>query len=185
MKNRIYPDLQHMKLNFKPLAIKDLKLLHQWFQEPTIHKMYGRNQTWSITAIEHKYKPRIMGQEFIPSFIITDNQHSIGFIQYYCLKEHLPEGIQDQHNPLFDKYPAEQIAGIDLFIANHAERNKGLGTQIIQQCIETFLTNYACIVVDPEKNNQPAIRCYTKCGFMETHFSTNTEHMVLIKELSR
>lgn len=174
-----------MTFNFKPLAIEDLNLLHQWFQEPVIHHLYGRNQTWSTIAIEHKYKPRIMGQEFIPSFLIIHNQFPIGFIQYYCLSEHLPEGIKDQSNPLFAQYSAEQIAGIDLFIAHHTKRSKGLGTQIIQQFIETFLTNYACIVVDPEKSNHQAIRCYEKCGFIKTEFSTDTKHCVLMRDLSQ
>jgi len=57
-------------LSFAPLTLNDLSLLHQWFQEPVIHKLYGRSQNWSMAEIERKYKPRILGKEHIPSFII-------------------------------------------------------------------------------------------------------------------
>ncbi len=37
---------------------------------------------------------------------------------YYCLQEHLPEGIANHTNSLFNRYSANEIAGIDFFIAD-------------------------------------------------------------------
>lgn len=55
---------------FKPLHENDLVLLHQWFQEPTIHQWYARRKHWSLEEIKEKYEPRILGKEYVPSFIV-------------------------------------------------------------------------------------------------------------------
>lgn len=171
-----------MKLSFKPLAIEDLDQLHHWFQEPTIQLLYARNQVWSLDDILHKYQPRINGTENVPSFIIEIESHPIGFIQYYCLKDYLPEGVIRDINPLFEQYHPGEMAGIDVLIAEDKNRGKGLGTQIINQFIATFLMHYRLIVVDPERSNVQAIRCYEKAGFRKTDFSSDERHLLLIKE---
>ena len=81
---------------FKPLHEDDLQLLYQWFQEPTINQLYARDQAWSLKDIENKYLPRLIGHDNVPSFIIYSDHNPIGFIQYYCLSEHYPEGIQKE-----------------------------------------------------------------------------------------
>ena len=93
---------------FKPLHEDDLQLLYQWFQEPTINQLYARGQAWSFKDIENKYLPRLTGHDNVPSFIIYSDHKPIGFIQYYCLSEHYPEGIQ-QESPLFKSYHPNQI----------------------------------------------------------------------------
>ena len=170
-----------MTISFKPLAIDNLKQLHHWFQEPVIKQLYAKNQTWSLNDIIHKYQPRINGKENIPSFIIEIDNQSLGFIQYYNLQEHLPDGIE-RNNPLFKNHHPSDIAGIDMFIAEQQNRSKGLGTQIINQFIYEFLMSYQLVVVDPEGSNLQAIRCYEKSGFGATDFSSDKMHILLIKE---
>lgn len=173
-----------MKLSFKPLTMENLEHLHHWFQDPVIKQLYARNQTWSLNDIINKYQPRIAGLENTPSFIIKMENHLIGFIQYYHLQEgSLPEGVNDFRNPLFDKYHPSEIAGIDLFIAENINRSKGYGSRIINQFISEFLISYRLIVVDPERNNLQAIRCYEKSGFAMTTFSSDEAHLLLIKEI--
>lgn len=171
-----------MKLSFKPLTMDNLEHLHHWFQNPAIKQLYARNKTWSFNDIIHKYQPRIAGIENIPSFIIEINSLPIGFIQYYCLQEHLPEGIKDINNGLFEQYRPSEIAGIDLFIAEDINRSKGYGSRIINQFISEFLISYRLIVVDPERSNLQAIRCYEKSGFTITTFSSDEAYLLLIKE---
>ena len=86
-------------IEFKPLHKDDLQLLYRWFQEPTINQYYARGQTWSLKDIGVKYLPRLAGHDNVPSFIIYSDNKPIGFIQYYCLSEHYPEGI---NNALLD-----------------------------------------------------------------------------------
>jgi aminoglycoside 6'-N-acetyltransferase len=54
---------------FKPLREVDVKILWEWFQEPTINQLYARGQSWSLTDIENKYLPRLIGKDNVPSFI--------------------------------------------------------------------------------------------------------------------
>lgn len=173
-----------MKPYFKALTIDNLKQLHRWFQEPLIKQLYAKNQIWSLNDIIHKYQPRINGKENIPSFIIEIESHPIGFIQYYKLQEHLPDGIK-HNNPLFKNHHPNDIVGIDIFIAEQQKRGKGLGAQIINQCIFEFLMGYQLVVVDPEQSNLQAIRCYEKAGFVATDFSADKTHLLLIKEAKR
>lgn len=98
---------------FKPLHEVDLKILCKWFQEPTINQLYARGQSWSLKDIKNKYLPRLIGQDNVPSFIIHLDNKAIGFIQYYCLSEHYPEGIRKE-SALFKNHHPNQIAGIDL-----------------------------------------------------------------------
>lgn len=74
------------------------------------------------------------------------------------------------------------MVGMDLFIADNHNRGKGLGIQIIHQFITEFLSNYKAMVIDPERQNEQAIRCYKKSGFQMTNFSTDKHHCILILE---
>ena len=167
---------------FKPLREVDLKIVWGWFQEPTINQLYAQGQSWSLTDIENKYLPRLIGQDNIPSFIIQLDNKAIGFIQYYCLAEHYPEGIQKESS-LFKSYHPNQIAGIDLFIATQENRGQGLGVIIIKQFINEFLTHLRLVVVDPNHDNIQAIRCYKKAGFEESNYSEASNYLLMIKTI--
>lgn len=167
---------------FKPLHENDLELIHHWFQEETIKESYARGRSFTLEDIKNKYLPRIAGQENVPSFIAYHNNNPIGFIQYYCITENsLPEGVRSYNNPLFKKYSPNELAGIDCFIATAENRGKGLGCEIINNLITEFLLNFKAIIVDPNKNNEAAIRCYEKAGFETSTYSEDSDYLVMLK----
>lgn len=168
------------QFKFKPLSLEDLETLHQWFQEPTIQKYYERDKKWLLIEIEEKYKPRILGQQHVPSFIVYLDNSPFGFIQYYLPPEFLPEGIKGSESPLFQQYNVKDIVGIDLFIAEENGRGKGLGVDLIGQFISEFLTEFKAIIVDPDVSNQQAIRCYEKAGFKKTDLSQDPNHLIML-----
>ncbi len=170
-----------MKFNFRPLTFEDLPQLHRWFQEPMIRQLYAKNQSYSLEDMIQKYRPRLTNLDLVPSFIIEYEHQDMGFIQYYCLDEHLPEGIT-RDSLLFKKYRSHEVVGMDLFIADNHNRGKGLGIQIIHQFIAERLGDYKIIVIDPEKRNEQAIRCYKKSGFQMTTLSSDKHHCILILE---
>lgn len=141
-----------------------------------------RVKTWSLKDIENKYLPRLTGHDNIPSFIIYSDNKPIGFIQYYCLSEHYPEGIQKE-SVLFKSYQPNQIAGIDLFIATPENRGQGLGVVIINQFINEFLSLFRLVVGDPNPDNIQAIRCYKKSGFEESNYSEALDYLLMIRTI--
>ncbi len=169
------------RFEFKPLQEKDLELLYLWFQESTIKQSYTRGQSFTRDDIKNKYLPRITGQENVPSFIVYQNNHPIGFIQYYLISLNLPEGIQNYDNPLFNQYTPDELAGIDCFIASAQKRGKGVGRDIIHCFITQFLMDFKAIVVDPNKSNVSAIRCYEKAGFKTSNYSKDHHYLVMLK----
>lgn len=44
--------------------------------------------------------------------------------------------------------------------------------------------DFHAVLVDPERTNHQAIRCYEKAGFIRTHCSEDKEHLILLKKLS-
>ncbi|KTD09360.1 GNAT family N-acetyltransferase [Legionella jamestowniensis] len=172
------------QFTFKPLKIEDLRQLHQWFQEAIVNHWYARGKHLTLNDIKEKYEPRILGKEDVPSFIVYLSNSPFGFIQYYLLTESLPDGIGGYENKLFRQHKAKDLVGIDLFIAEERGRNKGLGVELISQFIDKFLTGFKAVVVDPDVNNQQAIRCYEKADFTQTGFSEDSNHLIMIKSLS-
>ncbi len=170
---------------FKPLCEDDFDLLYHWFQEPIINQWYARGKNWSYEDIKQKYLSRIQGKDNIPSFIIYKKECAIGFIQYYFLTEHFPEGIQDFSYPLFKSYQANELVGLDLFVAEQDNRGKGWGEQILSCFILELPINIRAIIVDPDSSNQQAICCYIKTGFQATNYSENKDHLLLLKSLSQ
>lgn len=168
---------------FKPLSEDNLELLYYWFQEPTINQSYARSQHWSLDDIKKKYLPRIQSKDDVPSFIIYNNERPIGFIQYYCLTDHFPEGIKDFNHPLFSFHPPNKLVGLDLFISSHKDRGIGLGKQIIEYFITNYLMNFSAVIVDPDSTNTQAIRCYEKVGFELTNYTDNPKHIIMIKRI--
>ncbi len=168
---------------FKPLCENDLDLLFHWFQEPDINKWYARGKNWSFNDIKQKYLPRILAAEKIQSFIIYKNKLPIGFIQYYCLRDHFPEGIKGFNHSIFKSFQAEELIGIDFFLAYQADRGKGLGELILNCFIAQLPANTKAVIVDPESDNYRAIRCYLKTGFQSTNFSEDKVYLLLLKIL--
>ncbi len=175
---------KNQNLEFKPLSQRDLNLMTQWFAEPEVKQGYARSQQFSLEDISAKYSPRIEGIDPVPSFIIYLNQKPIGFIQYYCLADHLPEGISGHNASLFDEATPEQLAGIDLFIAEPSCRGVGLGRQIIRHFIAKQLYRFKAVVVDPQIGNEQAIACYQKAGFLPTQHSEDANYLLMINMLT-
>lgn len=170
---------------FEPLCESDVDYLYHWFQEPVINQWYARGQHWSYEDIKQKYLPRIQGKDNTPSFIIYKNEHPIGFIQYYCLSEHLPEGIQSFNHALFKSYQPHELVGLDLFVADQDNRGRGFGEQILNQFVLKLPLSTKAIIVDPDINNHRAIRCYVKAGFRPTNYSEDEAYLLLFKTISK
>lgn len=153
-------------INFKLLTEKDLLVLHNWFQKTHIKQWYARNENYTLDMIKKKYLPRILNPESIPNFIIYADNTPIGYIQLYCVNDSLPDGVTDYSHPLFDNFKPNEIAGLDLFIADENYLKKGYATLILTNFIKQYVQNkFTLLVTDPLKNNENAIQFFMKNGF--------------------
>lgn len=161
-------------LKFKPLALDDLKRIFNWFKLSEINKWYAKERDWSISDIENKYQPRLIGQEIVPSFIIKLGSKEIGFIQYYTFsKTSMPEGLSYDDAILLN-VDIHTSVGMDLFIAEESLMGQNLGKIIIRDFIKKIIPkDYETIFIDPSKLNTRAIRAYQKVGFEEYSFQDN------------
>lgn len=157
-------------LAFKPLSIDHLNLLHKWMQQPHVHQWLSDGKSWSFNDIREKYTPYTLGykieqgeKKLIFPFVIEFENRPVGFIQYYSAFDFEREGFcvkeiwKDQN---------QSLAAIDFYIGEPDCIGKGLAPKALTSFLQKYVFNHfdACLV-DPEKNNKAAIKCYAKAGF--------------------
>ena len=159
---------------FKSLTENDLLLLHSWFQIPHVKKWYARGKKYSIDMIREKYLPRL-DNPYIRSFIVYMNDTPVGYIQFYYVSHHLPDGVKSDEHFIFGKYNRDEIAGIDLFIGPPEYINKGNGSAILKNFINEHLKRkFKLLVTDPLKDNVHAIRFFERNGFQRVALEQDT-----------
>ncbi len=159
-----------ISLAFKPLSIDHLNLLHKWMQQPHVHQWWSDGKSWSFNDIREKYTPYTLGykieqgeKKLIFPFVIEFENRPVGFIQYYNAFDFEREGFcvkeiwKDQN---------QSLAAIDFYIGEPDCIGKGLAPKALTSFLQQYVFNHfdACLV-DPEKNNKAAIKCYAKAGF--------------------
>jgi len=148
--------LSHTLIDFRPLKMGDLRLLHQWFAHQHVAAWYREESRLSYEGVVAKYAPAILGDKPIHCFIITYGGKPIGQIQTYCIADHTAIDVD------------EGMAGVDLFIGDPAYVHQGLGGPILQHFLRAIvfgIYDATSCLIDPEAKNTVAIRAYEKAGF--------------------
>ena len=168
-------------IKFKKMLATDLKLLHLWFQLPHVLKWYARDEQYTFEMLEEKYLPRI-NDKSIQSFIISDHDKPVGYIQFYHVANHYPEGIKNEEHPIFNDFKAHELVGIDLFIADEKYLHSGFGTEALKNFINNYIQDkFKAILVDPDKKNSIAIHFFEKNGFRHI-FSQDVQHDLMLND---
>lgn len=143
--------MKNFNIEFKPMDENDLTLLYQWFKVPHILQWYAKGEKYSYEMIKEKYLPRI-SDATIRNFIIYDYDKPVGYIQFYFVVYHLPDGIVDDSHSLFVDYNKNEIVGIDLFIADKSYLHTGFSSEALKLFIKAHINNkIKAILVDPSK----------------------------------
>lgn len=173
--------MKNHNITFKKMNENDLKLLHQWFQIPHVLKWYARDENYTLEMIEEKYRQRI-NDVSIPNFIIYDQDRPVGYIQYYYVTEHLPEGIIDYNHPLFKDYKPNELIGLDLFIADEKYLRIGFTSVALTLFISINLKGkFKAVLVDPLKQNTAAIFFFERNGFKHIQSQDDNHDLMLLK----
>jgi aminoglycoside 6'-N-acetyltransferase-1b len=147
-----------LHIEFRPLALSDLSMLHEWFSRPHVREWWGAPDT--PTGIEAEYAPVIARTVPHEAFIALRDGQPIGFIQLYVPAATHDDGWWlDEHDPT--------VRGIDQFLADADQLGQGLGTAMVRAFVDRLFQDPSVtrIQTDPDPRNARAIRSYEKAGF--------------------
>ena len=133
-------------------TMEDYQYMQAWFAEPELQQWVWCDEKGeppvSLERIAEKYGTRAQNPtDVFPCFILHAGE-PIGFIQYYL--------------------HTEDTIGLDMWIGVPSERSRGYGTEALRQMVGLIRRkhpNVKEVFIDPEKENQRAVRCYQKAGF--------------------
>lgn len=116
--------MQHF--SFRPLTENDLPMLAEWLNRPHLQQWW-RSGEIALKQVRKKYLPRIFHEDSALPFLAILDGEAVGYIQYYKAWEGDPQWWPDE--------PGAGVLGIDQFLADEQNLNKGLGTAMVQQFV--------------------------------------------------
>jgi len=130
-----------MRFEFRAVTQPDLSMLFEWHQRPHLLEWWDH-----YTSIE-KLRADIFDWDVHPFLAYVDDK-PVGYIQWYLTEK-------------------PGVVGIDQFLADPSHLNRGFGTALITQFVESLFADpeIKAVIVDPVPDNARAIRCYEKAGF--------------------
>jgi RimJ/RimL family protein N-acetyltransferase len=138
--------------------MQDLPVLHEWLHRPHVAEWWQPGP--SLDEVVADYSPAIAGTIPNRCYIAMLGEGTLGFMQDYSPAGFHNEGWWlDEHDP--------GVRGIDQFLCNPEELNRGLGTAMVCSFVARLFLDPAVtrIQTDPAPSNSRAIRCYEKAGF--------------------
>ncbi len=150
--------LQDGKLLVRTLQDEDAHLLLKWLTNPALLEFYeGRDRTINLQTVRGKYLNK-HGNPVTGCAVEWDGK-AIGFTQFYPL--------DDAEKMRHGYRTTERIFGMDQFIGEPGDWNKGIGTSLVKAMAEYLWRSEKAdrVVMDPQADNARAIRCYEKAGF--------------------
>ncbi len=157
---------------FIPITAQDLPLFEKWMDLPHVYPMWGP-ATRQLKTIHH-----LMSEEWIDQFRIDCNDTPIGYLQYYdALAD--PSGVwKDQIKGTF---------GMDLFIGEELFIGRQYGRTLLAEFISRKFKDedVARLIMDPDPENEIAIKCYHALGFKEIGLVKNQYGETLLMQLDR
>ena len=169
-------------IQFIPLRLNHLPLMHTWFARPHLMQWWTRGESFTLEQIAAKYGSRARGEDPARGFVIEVDGAPVGYAQYYPVADDsLPDGVQSLTNRMFASYRTAELAGVDLFLADPEGLGKGTGTIVLKAFLEAeVFAKFRVAVIDPLRENARAIRSFEKSGFRRTDFSEVPQTLVMI-----
>jgi RimJ/RimL family protein N-acetyltransferase len=143
--------------SFRPLALPDLRLLHEWLTRPHVAEWWGPPP--SLEEVEQEFGPLTSDRSTTRPYIVLGEGTPIGYIQSYVALGSGDGWWPDERDP--------GVRGIDQFLAHPEQLGRGLGTAMVRAFAQRLFADPAVsrIQTDPSPGNRRAIRCYEKAGF--------------------
>lgn len=119
-------------MKFRQMTVRDLDTFFEWLHDPLIIETWLLGKPPEYDEIKNKYIPRIEGKTPTTCYIITSDDHPVGYIQSYLWKDY-PNDLS--HLNLDEK----DSASFDLFIGDSNFRGKNLGPIIVSNFLDNVL----------------------------------------------
>ena len=152
-----------LPLSFRPLTDADLPMLHRWLNEPGIVRWWeGDDVSWD--AVVRDYGSA--SSDSTEHWMVSCAGRAIGWIQCYATADHPEEHEVQQWWSLGVERTA---AGIDYFIADPADRGRGLGSAVIRAFVSNVVfvrhPQWTQVCASPYAANVASWRALQKAGF--------------------
>ena len=166
-------------ITLRPLTEHDLPMLHDWLNRPHVVEWWGgEDERLTLDEVLEEYRPRVLAEESVTPYIAMLGDDAIGYAQSYVALDSGDGWWDDETDP--------GVRGIDQFLADPTQLDKGLGTKLVRALVELLFSDPTVtkIQVDPAPNNHRAIRCYEKAGFVQQKVVTTPdgEAVYLLRE---
>ena len=144
-------------LAFRPLALRDLPMLHGWLHRPHVAAWWGEPST--VVELEQDYFSESAASE-TRAYIASLAGEPFGFIQSYVSLGSGGGWWEHETDP--------GVRGIDQFLANAEQLGRGLGSSMVRAFVEQLFKDPAVtgVQTDPSPRNERAIRSYRRAGFV-------------------
>src|SRR5438128_948293 len=134
-------------------------MLWEWTRRPHVEPWWAVWLPDTQAEATREWVAMIEGRSPERGYLITLDSVAIGFIQSYRLaaEKEMADGIG----------LGEDAVAADLFIADQSLIGKGIGPIVVARFYLRMMddTGLDIGIIDPEVNNQSAIRAYEKAGF--------------------
>lgn len=147
-----------MAPEFRPLREEDVRLLHEWLQRPHVARWWDERTSYEEVA-DH-YLPSIEGTNPTELYAIVVDGRDVGFIQLYLTRNE-PECAAEMG-------VGDDLAGVDLFIADESLTGQGLGTEVLRRFTRDVVFarhDVVGCVADPDMDNAASLRAFEKAGY--------------------
>jgi len=146
-------------LTFRPLTRADLPMLHGWLQRPHVAAWWREPTT--LAELESDYCSAEALASSTHAFVVLLGSEPIGFIQSYVALGSGGGWWEDETDP--------GMRGIDQFLADESRLGRGLGSAMVDAFARRLFADPAVtrIQTDPSPDNERAIRCYRRAGFVD------------------
>jgi RimJ/RimL family protein N-acetyltransferase len=164
-------------ITFRPLARRDLPMLHEWLTRPHVAEWWGPSQT--LAEITEEFGAYIADPTSVQPHIALLDGAPLGFIQSYVAMGSGGGWWEVERDP--------GVRGIDQFLANAQQLGQGLGTRMVRSFVRRLFEDRAVtrVQTDPSPANGRAIRCYEKAGFQRVGEVETPDGRALLMHVGR
>ena len=147
-------------------------MFYQWLQRPHVAQWWSHPRT--VEDVESECLPVALGQSTTCAYIAMLNSQPIGFIQSYV--------VQDSGDGWWEQETDPGARGIDQFLCNADQLNRGLGSAMVAAFTALLLSDARVtkIQTDPSPMNERAIRSYRRAGFEAVREGDTPDGRVLL-----